>query len=152
MFLDTIIKNLCCAAITGATNNLLTGSAGDRNQSLVAFFQSVDALVHITPHQHDTSIIKFQFTHSAVYASSHLRFISIRLINIEPLAFRLVYPFTLPVKGIQSINCLTSLHFWSSTVQLFMFQPPGSSVNHLPFDSSTLLVKAFSSSILNQCS
>jgi hypothetical protein len=50
MFLDTIIKNLCCAAITGATNNLLTGSAGDRNQSLSDFFQSVDALVHITPH------------------------------------------------------------------------------------------------------
>jgi hypothetical protein len=50
MFLDTIIKNLCCAAITGATNNLLTGSAGDRNQSLIAFFQSVDALVHFTPH------------------------------------------------------------------------------------------------------
>jgi hypothetical protein len=53
MFLDTIIKNLCCAAITGATNNLLTGSAGDRNQSLIAFFQSVDALVHITPHPQD---------------------------------------------------------------------------------------------------
>jgi hypothetical protein len=50
MFLDTIIKNLCCAAITGATNNLLTGSAGDRNQSLIAFSQSVDALVHFTPH------------------------------------------------------------------------------------------------------
>ncbi|EFX60550.1 hypothetical protein DAPPUDRAFT_342723 [Daphnia pulex] len=50
MFLDTSIKNLCCAAITGATNNLLTGSAGDRNQSLIAFFQSVDALVHFTPH------------------------------------------------------------------------------------------------------
>ncbi len=50
MILDTIIKNLCCAAIKGATINLLTGSAGDRNQSLIAFFQSVDALVHITPH------------------------------------------------------------------------------------------------------
>ncbi len=52
MFLDTIIKNLCCAAITGATNNLLTVSAGDRIQSLIAFFQSVDALVHFTPHPH----------------------------------------------------------------------------------------------------
>jgi hypothetical protein len=56
MFLDTIIKNLFCAAITGATNNLLTGSAGDQNQSLIAFFQSVDALVHFTPHpQHDNA-------------------------------------------------------------------------------------------------
>jgi hypothetical protein len=28
----------------------MTGSAGVRNQSLIAFFQSVDALVHYTPH------------------------------------------------------------------------------------------------------
>ena len=34
----------------GATYSFKTGSAGVWNQSLIAFFQSHDALVHYTPH------------------------------------------------------------------------------------------------------
>ncbi len=50
MILDTIIKNLCCAAITGATNNLFDGFSWGSKPEPHCLFQSVDALVHITPH------------------------------------------------------------------------------------------------------
>jgi hypothetical protein len=43
-----ILCNSC--SLKGATNSFMTGSAGVRYQSLIAFFQSVDALVHYTPH------------------------------------------------------------------------------------------------------
>ena len=45
-----ILCYACC--LKGATYSFMTGSAGVRNQSLIAFFQIVDALVHYTPHPH----------------------------------------------------------------------------------------------------
>ncbi len=79
MILDTIIKNLCCAAITGATNNLLTGSAGDRNQSLIAFFQSVDALVHITPHPPDGKQMSKKMSNSPIPVVMYMKLLLISL-------------------------------------------------------------------------
>ncbi len=38
------------AVAKGATYSFKTGSAGVWNQSIIAFFQSHDALVHYTPH------------------------------------------------------------------------------------------------------
>ncbi len=49
---------LCYACnLKGATaNSFMTGSAGVRTQSLIAFLQSVDALVHFTPHPDYTEV------------------------------------------------------------------------------------------------
>jgi hypothetical protein len=51
-----ILCYACC--LKGATYSFMTGSAGVRKQTLIAFFQSVDALVHYTPHPLNRELVQ----------------------------------------------------------------------------------------------